>query len=400
MTNPPLSWLLILGALIAFAPMSIDMYLPSLPTIAAEFGTRPAAVQFTLASFFIGLALGQAIHGPLADRYGRKPPLYAGLTLYVAASIGCALAPDVVTLTVLRFVQAASGCAGVVIARAVVRDRFDARTSARVYSLLMLVMGLAPILAPLAGGWILALAGWRAIFAALALFGLGCLFAVWRFLPETRPGQTIAGGGIGATLRIYAELLQDRGFLGYTFSGGFAQAGMFAYITGSPHVFIELYGVPTQAYGWLFGLNALGLIASSQINRRLLLRYDADSILRRANRTTALLGIGLLIVAASGRASLLALLIPLFGYLASLGFTAPNALANALAHQGERAGSASALIGTLQFALATLSSTLVGLSDADSALPLTAIIAGCGLLAYVAHRILVGDSANRSPSHR
>lgn len=380
--------------------MSIDMYLPSLPTIAAEFGTRPAAVQFTLASFFIGLALGQAIHGPLADRYGRKPPLYAGLTLYVAASIGCALAPDVVTLTVLRFVQAASGCAGVVIARAVVRDRFDARTSARVYSLLMLVMGLAPILAPLAGGWILALAGWRAIFAALALFGLGCLFAVWRFLPETRPGQTIAGSGIGATLRIYAELLQDRGFLGYTFSGGFAQAGMFAYITGSPHVFIELYGVPTQAYGWLFGLNALGLIASSQINRRLLLRYDADSILRRANRTTALLGIGLLIVAASGRASLLALLIPLFGYLASLGFTAPNALANALAHQGERAGSASALIGTLQFALATLSSTLVGLFDADSALPLTAIIAGCGLLAYVAHRILVGDSANRSPSHR
>jgi len=241
---------LILGALIAFAPMSIDMYLPSLPAIAAEFGAEPAAAHLTLASFFVGLAIGQAIHGPLADRYGRKPPLYAGLTLYVAASVGCALAPDVATLTALRFVQALGGCAGVVIARAVVRDRFDAHTSARMYSLLMLVMGLAPILAPFAGGWILVFTGWRAIFAALALFGLAFLFAVWRFLPETRPAHTAARGGIGATLRVYAALLRDRSFLGYTLSGGFAQAGMFAYITGSPHVFIELYGVPAQAYGW------------------------------------------------------------------------------------------------------------------------------------------------------
>ncbi|MCK7477226.1 MAG: multidrug effflux MFS transporter [Candidatus Moduliflexus flocculans] len=337
---------MILGALIAFAPMSIDMYLPSLPTISAEFGTEPAAAQFTLASFFIGLALGQAFHGPLADRFGRKPPLYAGLALYVAASVGCALAPDIATLTVLRFVQAVGGCAGVVIARAVVRDRFDARTSARVYSLLMLVMGLAPILAPFAGGWILALAGWRAIFAVLALLGLACLLATWRYLPETRPADTFASHGIGATLRVYAELLRDRGFLGYALSRGFAQAGMFAYITGSPHVFIELYEVPAQAYGWLFGLNALGLIASSQLNRRLLLRHSADAILRRANRTTVLLGLGLLAVAASGWGGLPALLIPLFGYLASLGFTAPNAWPTALAHQGARAGGASALIGT------------------------------------------------------
>ena len=374
--------------------MSIDMYLPSLPAIAAEFGAEPAAAQFTLAGFFVGLALGQAIHGPLADRYGRKPPLYAGLALYVAASVGCALAPDVATLTALRFVQAVGGCAGIVIARAVVRDRFDARTSARVYSLLMLVMGLAPILAPFAGGWILAFAGWRAIFAALALFGLACLFAVWRFLPETRPANTTTGGGIGATLQIYADLLQDRGFLGYALSGGFAQAGMFAYITGSPHVFIELYGVPAQAYGWLFGLNALGLIASSQINRRLLLRHSADSILRRANRTTVVLGLLLLGIAAGGWGGLPALLVPLFGYLASLGFTAPNAMANALARQGARAGSASALIGALQFGVATVSSTLVGLLGAGSALPMAGVIAGCGLSAYAAHRILVGDDAN------
>ena len=389
--HPPLSWLLVLGALIAFAPMSIDMYLPSLPAIAAEFGAEASAAQFTLTSFFIGLALGQAIHGPLADRYGRKPPLYFGLALYIAASVGCALAPDIAMLTALRLVQAAGGSAGVVIARAVVRDCFDAHTSARVYSLLMLVMGLAPILAPFLGGWILLFAGWRTIFVALALFGLACLVGAWRYLPETRPANATASGGIGAAMRVYGEILRDRRFTGYALSGGFAQAGMFAYITGSPHVFIDLYGVPAQYYGWLFGLNALGLIASSQYNRRLLLRHSADAILRRANRSTVLLGLALVAVAASGWGGLPALLVPLFGYLVSLGFTAPNAMANALAHQGTRAGSGSALLGTLQFGLATFSSMLVGLLGHGSALPMAAVIAGCGLLAYSAHHTLVGD---------
>ncbi|MCP5158756.1 MAG: multidrug effflux MFS transporter [Gammaproteobacteria bacterium] len=370
--------------------MSIDMYLPSLPAIASEFGVETAAIQFTLSSFFIGLALGQAVHGPLADRYGRKPPLYVGLMLYIIASVGCALASSVVTLTALRFIQAVGGCAGIVIARAVVRDRCDAHTAARVFSLLMLIMGLAPILAPFIGGWILWFAGWRAIFAVLALFGLACLFAVWRFLPETRPADTMASASIGAALRIYGELLFDRRFIGYVLSGGFAHAGMFAYITGSPHVFIEVYGVSAQNFGWLFGLNALGLIASSQVNRRLLLHHSTDAILRRANRSTVLLGLGMLVIAISGWGGLPALLIPLFGYSVSLGFTAPNAMANALSHQGMRAGSASALIGTLQFGVATLSSMLVGLIGSSSALPMAAVIAGCGLLAYVAHRTLVG----------
>ncbi|MFO1423820.1 MAG: Bcr/CflA family multidrug efflux MFS transporter [Candidatus Competibacteraceae bacterium] len=382
---------MVLGALMAFAPMSIDMYLPGLPTIAAEFGVETAAAQYTLASFFIGLALGQAVHGPLADRYGRKPPLYAGLMLYTIASVGCALASDIVTLTALRFAQAVGGCAGLVIARAVVRDCFDAHTSARVFSLLMLVMGLAPILAPLAGGWILKLAGWRVIFVVLALFGLTCLVAAWRCLPETRPADTVASASVGAALRVYLDLMRDGRFMGYVLSGGLAHAGMFAYITGSPHVFIEVYGIPAQNFGWLFGLNALGLIASSQINRRLLLHRSADTILRRANRSTALLGLGLLAVAAGGWGGLPVLLVPLFGYSVSLGFTAPNAMANALARQGARAGSASALIGALQFGVATASSALVGLIGHGSALPMATVIAGCGLLAYGAHRILVGD---------
>jgi DHA1 family bicyclomycin/chloramphenicol resistance-like MFS transporter len=383
--------LLILGALMAFAPMAIDLYLPGLPAIAAEFGAAPSAAQFTLASFFVGMALGQVIHGPLADRYGRKPPLYAGLALFVLASVGCALASNITTLILLRFAQAASGCAGVVIARAVVRDRFDAHTSAKVYSLLMLVMGVAPILAPFLGGWILLFAGWRAIFLALALFGLACLVGVWRYLPETRTATAPAGGGIGTALRGYGAILRDRRFTGYALSGGFAQAGLFAYITGSPHVFIDVYGVPAHHFGWLFGLNAVGLIASSQYNRRLLRHESADSILRRANRWTVFAGLLLLAVAAIGWGGLPVLLIPLFVYLVSIGFTAPNAMANALAHQGARAGSASALIGTLQFGVATVASTLVGLLGHGSALPMAAVIAGCGLLAYGAHRTLVGS---------
>ena len=391
LTTPPLSWLLILGALMAFAPMSIDLYLPGLPAIAAEFGADPSVVQFTLASFFIGMALGQVIHGPLADRYGRKPPLYVGLGLFVLASVGCAFASNITTLILLRFAQAVSGCAGVVIARAVVRDRFDAHTSAKVYSLLILVMGLAPILAPFLGGWILLFASWRAIFLALALFGLACLVGVWRYLPETRPGNAPAtGGGIGAALRVYGQLLRDRRFTGYALAGGFTQAGMFAYITGSPHVFIDLYGVPAHHYGWLFGLNAVGLIASSQYNRRLLQHESADSVLRRANRWTVFAGLLLLAVAVIGWGGLPVLLVPLFVYLVSVGFTTPNAMANALAHQGARAGSASALIGTLQFGVATVASALVGLLGHGSPLPMAAVIAGCGLLAYGAYRLLVG----------
>ena len=375
--------------------MSIDMYLPSLPTLSQVFAADIASVQLTLAAFFLGLAVGQIFYGPLADRFGRKGPLYLGTGLYVLASAGCALAPDIYSLIVLRFAQAIGGCAGMVIARAVVRDLFDAQESARTFSLMMLVMGVAPILAPLAGGYLLLWLGWQSIFWVLALFGLLCLISVVLWLPETRPAGVPATLGVRSALAGYGGLLMNRSFLGYTLAGGFAQAGMFAYIAGSPSVFIDTYHVPAQHYGWLFGMNAFGLIAASQLNRKLLTNLGAGRVLARMNAITAGLGVVLLVVAATGAGGFIGILLPLFGYVASLGLIFPNAAALALAPHGEHAGSASALLGTVQFGAAAIASILVGLLHDGTALPMAGVIAGCGILALVAQRALVPMQARQ-----
>jgi DHA1 family bicyclomycin/chloramphenicol resistance-like MFS transporter len=394
--RPPVRLIVILGSMIAVAPMSIDMYLPSLPTLERVFSADMASVQLTLAAFFVGLALGQLVYGPLSDRLGRKGPLAAGLGLYVLASAGCALAPTIGSLIALRFVQALGGCAGMVISRAMVRDLFEPRMAARVFSYLLLVMGAAPILAPLAGGYLLAAAGWRAIFVLLVAFGLAVLLVSALLLPETRPRQ--AGGPAASPGRDYAALLADRGFLGYALSGAIAQAGMFAYIAGSPHVFIELYGIPAKTYGWLFGLNAVGIISASQVNRRLLLYWRPDEILGRANVINTALGVVLVAVAWPRSGHLLWLMIPLFGFVASLGFTQPNALACALAGQASRAGTASALYGTIQFAAATVAAALVGAFHDDTARPMAVVIASCSLLALACHYVLVRRGPRPAPA--
>lgn len=379
---------LILGALSAFAPMSIDMYLPSLPALAAEFGASTATTQLTLSAFFIGLALGQALYGPLADRFGRKPPLYVGLVLYAVATAGCALAGSAGSLIAWRFAQALGGCAGVVIARAVVRDLFDQWGSARMLSTMMLVMGAAPMLAPLAGGWLLGVSGWRSIFWTLLAFGLACLIAAFLGLPETRQ-RSSERLGVRSVLREYGHLLGHRHFLGYTLAGGFAQAGMFAYISGSPFVFIDVYGVPAGAYGWLFGANALGLITASQVNARLVMRLGPDRLLARANLANALFGVFLVVVAWTGWGGLVGLLVPLFGYVTSLGFSYPNAAAGAMGPFPDRAGSASALLGTIQFAIAAVAGAAVGWWHDGTALPMAVVIAVCGATAFAFQRTLV-----------
>ncbi|MFT3767677.1 MAG: multidrug effflux MFS transporter [Minicystis sp.] len=269
--HDPVLLALILGVLTALGPLSIDMYLPSLPTIQRELGTTASLTQLTLAAYFAGLGIGQLAYGPLTDRFGRKRPLYAGLALYVVASIACALSPSVYMLVALRFLQAVGGAAGQVVTRAVVRDLYVGAAAAQLLSRLILVMGVAPILAPLVGGWVLLFAGWRAIFATLAVLGLGCLVLMITLLPETATARTpsLDVGHIGRNLR---ELSRDRSFMAYTLTGAFSQAGMFAYISGSPFVLIELFHVSPQRYGWIFGANAFGLIAGSQINHRLLAR--------------------------------------------------------------------------------------------------------------------------------
>jgi DHA1 family bicyclomycin/chloramphenicol resistance-like MFS transporter len=379
------SLLLILGALSAFAPMSIDMYLPALPTLSTVFQASAAQVQWTLASFFIGFAIGQALLGPLTDRYGRKWPLYLSLVLFVAASIGCSLAPSVLALTILRFLQALGACAGGVIARAMVRDLFPPEQAVRVYSALMLVMGVAPILAPLIGGYLLVWLGWPSIFWALAAFGLACLVAVVVGLPETQPQRTGTAPGLGAAFASYGAILRHPQFLRYALVGGCSMAGMFAYIAGSPYVFIQLHQVPAEHYGWLFGLNALGLVSAAQLNGRVLHgRFGSMAVLRRGAWLQAGAGAVLLAVATVGRGGLIAIVLPLFLYVACTGLITPNSTALAMAPHPRAAGAASALLGTLQFGLAALAAVLVGAVHADSAAPMAAVIAASGLAAALA----------------
>lgn len=381
---------IILGTLTAFSPLSIDMYLPGLPAIAREFNVPTSLAQQTLAVFFIGLSLGQALYGPISDRMGRRRPLLFGCVVYIIASLGCAMAPSIGSLIVLRLAQALGGCAGVVIARSVVRDLFDQKESARMFSFLILVMGLAPILAPLIGGQVLAAFGWRAIFVVLAGFGVLCLLMALFGLPETLPSERRIRAGLGEALRVYGRLLTDTHFMGFVLASGLASACMFTYISGSPFVFIELNGVPAEQYGLLFGMNALGLIAASQINRRLLLRHDDRKILRVALSVTAGSALLLFITTALGIGGFPLMLALIFVCIGSTGFVGPNATAAAMANHGRQAGSASALIGAIQFALGAAAGALLGALHNGTALPMTGVIALCGVASFVCMQLMVG----------
>ncbi len=373
---------LVLGGLIALGPFTIDMYLPSLPSIQRELHTSASATQLTLAAYFAGLGVGQLVYGPLTDRFGRKAPLYVGLALYVIASIACALAPSIGALVALRFAQALGGAAGQVIARAVVRDLHVGAAAARMLALLTLVMGIAPMIAPLAGGWILLVAGWRAIFALLAALGVAAFAAVVGFLPETakRRSARIDLRTMGASLR---EIARDRSFVAYTLTGAFAQAGMFAYISGSPFVLIELFGVPAQKYGFIFGANAFGYIAASQVNRFLLGRHTPAKILAWTTAVFAAIGMALLVVCVTGYGGLFAVVPALLAYMIALGFIGSNAVALAMDGQGERAGLASAVLGFVQFAIAATASSLVGLLNDGSARPMGIVMAACASASWL-----------------
>lgn len=370
---------LILGVLSAMGPLAIDAYLPSFPAIARDLAATASSVELTVAVYFIGLGLGQAVYGPLADRVGRRLPLLTGLALFVLASIACASAATIEQLIAARFAQALGGCAEMVVARAMVRDFFDERESMRVLSLLMLVMGLAPILAPLAGAQLLVHFGWRAVFWTLAGIGSLTLAAVLRLLPESLPHAARRTQTAGEILLTYGRLLGDRPFMAAVLAGSFILAGMFAYIAGSPFVFIELFRVPPEQFGLFFGFNAAGLITASQINGRLARRRDAHAILRVVLPITALASVVLLLDAASGFGGFAGVLVPLFLCVASVGFVLPNTTALAMAPHGAMAGSASALVGAVQFLLGAAAGSLVSALSNGTAVPLGAVIAGCGI---------------------
>ncbi|AVD88438.1 MULTISPECIES: multidrug effflux MFS transporter [unclassified Pseudomonas] len=374
-----LRMVLILGALSAFGPLAIDFYLPAFPAMAQAFATDEQHVQTTLAAYFLGLSIGQLAYGPIADRFGRRKPLLFGVALFTVASLACAFAPNLDTLILARFVQALGGCAGMVLSRAIVSDKCDAVASAKVFSQLMLVMGLAPILAPMLGGVLVNLAGWQSIFLTLSLFSAACLLAVGMGLPESLPAH-IPRQPLSGALRQYFRLLSDRVFLGHALTGGIAIAGMFAYIAGSPFVFIKLYGVPAEHYGWFFGANAAGFILVAQVNARLLAKRGPAFLLLRAVWMYLAAGLVLLGVAATRPTQLWPLLVPLFVCIASLGCIIPNASACAMNGQGARAGSASALMGCLQFSVAAGAAALVGLLHDGSAVPMAMVISLCGAL--------------------
>jgi len=379
---------LTLGALTAMGPLAIDMYLPALPTIAREFQTDAGMVQLSLAVYFTGIAIGQAFYGPMSDRVGRKPVLYFGLAVFIAASIGCAQARSVEALIAFRFLQALGGCAPLVVPRAVVRDHFDQAGSVRMLSVLMLVMGLAPILAPLVGGQLLVNFGWRAVFWVLAAYAAIWLALIAVFLPESLPLERRRRQPIGDVLAVYWRLARDRSYMGHALSGALVFAGLLAYIAGSPVVFIEQFHVSPERYGLFFGTNAFGIIAASQINRWLATRVDARRIVSVVLLVAMTAGVTLLVDAYSGFGGFAGILVPLFCFIACHGFVLPNTTALAMAPHGQVAGSASAFLGTLQFVLGATAGSLVGAFANGTPVPLAAVVAGCSATAFLMNRLV------------
>lgn len=373
--TPSLGLIFILGTLAAYGPLSTDLYMPALPTIAQEFQS-PQAHQ-TMAVYFLGLALGQLFYGPLSDRVGRRRPLLVGSGLFALASLGCALAPSMPLLVFFRFLQALGGSVGMVTTLAIVRDLFRGRQAAQVISYLTLVMGVAPILAPLVGGQVLLYFDWRAIFVLLALFGFLCLGLVGLALPETHPPARRTQSPFWAALGDYLRLVRERAFLAYALPNSLMGAGFFTYLSAASPVFIGVYGVSPQHFGFIFGLNALGLILSSQLNALLLRRRSSRRILVGAMVLMVGAALGLVLVAASGAGGMLGVWAALFVCVGGMGLVRPNAQALAMEPYPERAGLASSLLGAMGSGTGALAGSLLGLFPEASALPMALIIAAC-----------------------
>ena len=378
---------LVLGALIALGPATIDMYLPALPALADDLAASPAAVQLTLTGTLVGLGLGQLVVGPVSDAVGRRLPVLVGTAVHVLASLLCVVAPTVGVLGGLRLVQGLSAAAASVVANAVVRDLYSGTAAAVVLSRLMLVLGAAPVLAPTVGGELLRLTDWRGVFAALAVLGGLLLVLAARSLPETLPPSRRRPGTVGSTLRAYRALLHDRTYVGLVLVAGTAMAALFAYIAGSSFVLQGQYGLDEQQFGLTFGAGAVFLIGATQLNVRLLRHTSPAQVLAGGLVLGTAAGTALLAVAVAD-AGLVPLLLALAGVLAAVGLVMPNAPALALSRHGEAAGTAAALLGALQFCVGALAAPLVGLLGTD-ATAMALVMLGGTVAALVLHLVVV-----------
>jgi DHA1 family bicyclomycin/chloramphenicol resistance-like MFS transporter len=379
---------LILGALTAFGPLSTDMYLPSLPSVSHDLHAAMSLTQITLTACILGLSIGQVITGPISDRYGRRRPLLIGIALFALISLLCMVAPSVAVLTILRFIQGIAGATGLVLALAIARDLYSGITLARCISLLMTVNFLAPIIAPVLGGQLLRFTSWRGVFVTLALISVVFFLASAFGLDETLEASRRQRGGIATTLRAIRDLLADRRFVGYALSSGFAFTAAIVYISVSPFILENLYGLSPQLFSLVFGVNALGLAGMSQISAKLVNRASPRKLLLWGTVAIAVAAAALLVMVLSG-IGLVGVLPALFVITASLGLIAPNATALALADtSSQTAGSASALLGMLQFSIGAIVAPLVGLGGNDTAVPMAAVMAAFSIAAFVVYLVL------------
>lgn len=396
--------MVVLGALSAFGPLTTDAYLPALPQVGRDLEVGSSGVQLTLTACLLGLALGQLLAGPVSDAVGRRLPLLAGLGTFVLASLACTVAPSILALDVARLVQGLAGAAGIVLARAMVRDTTEGTEAARAFSTLAAITSTAPILAPLIGGALLRAGSWRGVFGFLTALGLALVAGVVAWTPETLPAPRRRGGSLPDALATYGLLLRDRRFVGHALAGGLAFAALFTYISTASFVYQDVFGFSPQLFAVLFGVNGAGILAASLLNRRLLHRAPTSALLSTGLVILPCTCLALLVVALSG-AGAPVLLPVLFVAVASLGLIAPNTVALGLQDAGAHAGSAAALLGVLQFALGAAVAPLTGVLGGTPTI-LAATMAACGGLAWLAHRTLcrpgpaavTAGSAGRAPA--
>lgn len=375
--------LVILSTLMSFASVSTDIYLPALPMMAQALQAPPGSTELTLSAFLIGFSFGQLIWGPLSDRLGRRQPVLAGIALFIVGSLGCAFANSVWQLMGWRVVQAVGACAGPVLARAMVRDLYQREHSAHILSRLILIMGVAPLIGPLLGGQILAVASWRVIFWALVLVGLAVLMAS-RLLPESLPPARRRREPLQQALFDYFGLLRDPRLLGYALAGGFFYGGVYAFVIASPFVYIDHFHVSPQSYGWLFAINIVGIMGANFANTKLLAAMRSERLFQMGTIVVAISGMVLAIDARTGFGGITGIVIPVILYTAMNGLIVANSVAGALASFPERAGAASSLIGAMHYGSGILTAAMVGWFADGTAWPMAWLMGVCGVGCFCA----------------